>query len=338
MPFKRLLFSSEKSILVFILFFLILQRGQAQSDAVHLHWNTPTIDELGETRLSFDGAHYFSATTKLPFYEITLKNSGDYSITLSDLQFETVPREELRSIHEKIASEPAVTTTKVTDRRKNGTLVTIVPFRINPTTKATERLVSFQINTSRIASAASNNVSRVYAPTSVLATGDWYKIGVTSDGIYKISYDYLVKAGITASPVSLQALRLFGNGGGMVPLLNATARPDDLQENAIQVVDANNNGTFDANDYFLFYGQSPDRWTYNLSEKKYNHIKHHFTDTTYYFITVDLPGNGKRIQTTSSLSSDPSDISVNTYTDYAFHEEDNLNSLPERIKFRLSSS
>ena len=131
---------------------------------------------------------------------------------------------------------------------------------------------------------------------SVLASGSWYKIAVQEDGVYKISYSNLSDLGVNTSNLSCSRIRIFGNGGGMLPNLNSDFRHDGLQENAILVVDNNTNGIFESNDYILFYGQSADRWGYNEIDSRYHHQKNLFSRKTYYFITADLGSGGKRIQ------------------------------------------
>ena len=154
---------------------------------------------------------------------------------------------------------------------------------------------------------------------SVLASGSWYKIAVQEDGVYKISYSNLSDLGVNTSNLSCSRIRIFGNGGGMLPNLNSDFRHDGLQENAILVVDNNTNGIFESNDYILFYGQSTDRWSYNETDSRYHHQKNLFSRKTYYFITADLGSGGKRIQ---SKNAQNFDVVVNEFDDYIFHEED----------------
>ena len=154
---------------------------------------------------------------------------------------------------------------------------------------------------------------------SVLASGNWYKVSVQQDGVYKISHSNLSDLGINTSNLSCSDIRIFGNGGGMLPKLNSDFRHDGLQENAIKVVDNNSNGIFESGDYILFYGQSPDRWNYNETDSRYHHQKNLFSRKTYYFITTDLAGGGKRIVSTNTQNFD---VSVTEFDDYAFHEQD----------------
>ena len=87
---------------------------------------------------------------------------------------------------------------------------------------------------------------------SVLATGNWYKLGVNADGVYKINHSFLKKMGIDPSKIDPRNIKVFGNPGGMLPQKNSIERVQDLQENAILVI-GESDGKFDKNDYILFY-------------------------------------------------------------------------------------
>ncbi|MCS7028538.1 MAG: type IX secretion system sortase PorU [Bacteroidia bacterium] len=160
--------------------------------------------------------------------------------------------------------------------------------------------------------------ARTYANNSVLASGYWAKIGVTKSGIYKLTYNDLQSLGFPVNSINPKQIRIFGNGGTMLPTLANTTPPDDLKENPIIVVGENDN-VFNPDDYILFYGQSPHELLHGTSQ-----ITHRFniySDTTFYFITVDIPGNGLRIPTSAPISA-PATHNYNTYNAYAFFEKD----------------
>ena len=177
-----------------------------------------------------------------------------------------------------------------------------------------------QKNTDSVGSKASN--SKKYAANSVLKSGNWYKIGLKNTGIYKITYNDLVAMGINPPNINPKNIRIYGNGGGMLPEANSSFRFDDLHENAI-FVSGEDDGTFDTKDYILFYGQSPNTWKYNPQTSRFEHSLNIYSDYTYYFITTDL-GEGKRIESLSS-SELPATETVTQFNDYAFHEQDNIN-------------
>ena len=120
----------------------------------------------------------------------------------------------------------------------------------------------------------------------VLVNGKWFKIKISSDGIYRISYDDLLAMGMDVNNIDPQNLRIYGNGGGMLPESNSDIKYDDLNENAI-MVEGESDGHFDVGDCILFYGQSPDVWKFDELTQKYSHVKHAYSDYTYYFITAD---------------------------------------------------
>ncbi len=160
-----------------------------------------------------------------------------------------------------------------------------------------------------------------FAPSSVLADGNWYKIATTTDGVYKLTYQNLIDLGLP-QPIKSSDFRLYGNGGAMLPEANAAFRYDDLIENAVFINDQGD-GYLNPGDYILFYGQSPTKWNYNQTDSTFKHIKNLYSDTTYYFVTMKS-GSPKRIAPYPVISSVP-DITVNASDYYGAHELDSLN-------------
>lgn len=162
---------------------------------------------------------------------------------------------------------------------------------------------------------------RTYRSASVLSSGVWYKIGVSEEGVYRIDVPLLNSLGITGSIPSGQ-VRLFGNGGDMLPETNAALPPDDLQENAIMVVDGGD-GVLNGSDYILFYAQGPNHWIKDSLNKRFIHRKNLYSDQAFYFITIG--GAGLRIPTAAQLPGAPG--SVTSFSERYFHELDTVNFL-----------
>ncbi|MEK6615433.1 MAG: hypothetical protein AABZ32_04880, partial [Bacteroidota bacterium] len=182
--------------------------------------------------------------------------------------------------------------------------IQFIPIRKNNATGKYEKLVSFSLQINPVDNP--NKIiyaQRTYAANSVLATGNWYKVSVMADGIYKMDYAFLKNLGLDVDSITPQNIRIYGNGGGQLPFANSGFRYDDLQENAIAVV-GESDGKFDPADYILFYGQSQHRWKYNSADNKFHHTLNVYSDTTYYFITTEV-GAGKRISTQSSSALSP---------------------------------
>ena len=166
------------------------------------------------------------------------------------------------------------------------------------------------------------NAQRVYTPNSVLATGNWYKIGVKQEGMYKVDVAMLSTLGLGTANLASSAIRLFGNGGGMLDENNAKPRTDDLFENPIEVVDGGD-GLFNGSDYFIFYAPGPHRWEKDSASQSFVHRKNLYTDTSFYYINIS--GTGKRIPLipTTALPT----ISVNSFNERYFYENDLVNLL-----------
>src|SRR5688572_24001483 len=94
------------------------------------------------------------------------------------------------------------------------------------------------------------------AQQSVLRSGTWVKFSVDSRGVYKIDAELLKKAGLDPSNVNPKKIRIFGQGGGMLPQPNAIDRPYDLVENAI-FISGEGDGKFDNNDQVIFFAEGP---------------------------------------------------------------------------------
>lgn len=134
------------------------------------------------------------------------------------------------------------------------------------------------------------------ATPSKLAQGTWYRLAVAQDGIYRIDRSQLQQMGVDVTTLDPRRLQLYGRPGGMLPQANSIARPDDLPEMAIVVV-GEADGTMDAADYVLFYGQSPHRVFHDGSSNRLRQENHLYGDSSYYYLTVG-ESPGKRIAST----------------------------------------
>lgn len=157
---------------------------------------------------------------------------------------------------------------------------------------------------------------------SVLATGTWYKIAVRNTGIHQITYDDLVALGMDPGSILPSNIRVYGNGGGMLPEMNSKPRVSDLRENPVMVFDGND-GAFNPGDYVLFYGEAADKVKFNTDTKLFEHEKNIYSDVAYYFVNTDL-GPGKRIGSLPSTTL-PANSYSNRFSDFAFHDVDAKN-------------
>jgi hypothetical protein len=162
---------------------------------------------------------------------------------------------------------------------------------------------------------------RSYKSASVLAAGNWYKISVQAEGVYKVDLPLLSSLGISGSIPSAQ-IRVFAGSNGILPEANSESRIDDLEEVAIQVEDGGD-GQLNGSDYFLFYSEGPDKWKKDSANKRFSHQKNLYSDKAFYFIAIG--GNGKRIATQTSTPN--AALTISTFDECYFHELDSVNFL-----------
>ena len=174
----------------------------------------------------------------------------------------------------------------------------------------------FLVNASLIA-------QRNYAPNSVLANGNWYKIGVLKEGVYKVDINLLTSLGISTGNLTSASIRLYGNGGEMLPENNSQPRIDDLYENAIEMNDGGD-GIFNGTDFFLFYSYGTQKWIKDSANLAFTYQKNLFSDTAYYFISIG--GVGKRVSLSTQILSQ-TNVTVTSFNERYHYENDLINHL-----------
>lgn len=209
------------------------------------------------------------------------------------------------------------------ERKKPFALVRIPVYSLDKATSQLKRITGFTLSYSeKPVNAALKPAAKGTAAPSPLAAGNWYKIAVTESGLYKIDYDFVTsKLGVNAASFSTANIRVFGNGGHMLPENNALPYNENLTENAIWVNDGGD-GVFNPGDYIVFYAQGPTAWTADASINGFRHEKNLYDDKSYYFLNFDQ-GAGKRITGQGSVGS--ANVFVTSFNDYAVHEEDLFN-------------
>lgn len=159
-----------------------------------------------------------------------------------------------------------------------------------------------------------------YSSSSVLSSGQWFKIAVVKDGIYRIDYSKLKQIGLLNPSIP----RIFANNFGQLSYYNDDPCPDDLREVAINIV-TGPDGIFNEGDYILFYGQGTQRFKFNPLTGNYDYIKHNYCDTAFYFLSSGMQ-EGKKILSGDEPAGPPNYFS--SQSDVLFvHEQDNENLL-----------
>ena len=152
---------------------------------------------------------------------------------------------------------------------------------------------------------------------SVMRNGDWYQFFVEESGIHKIDKNFLENLGVNTQSIDPGNIKIFGHGGQMLSMENTDDFLIDPQENSIKII-GEEDGSFDANDYILFYASGPNGYN---SESNTN--LNLYTDRISYFLCIG-PENGLRVNDLVEPEGESS-ISIDYYTNYQFYENDNYN-------------
>ena len=165
-----------------------------------------------------------------------------------------------------------------------------------------------------VSAAAQTNDGRRYTSQSVLATGKWVKISVDHSGIYSLSYEDIKAMGIEP-----QNVRIYGYGGGLLSEDFSTPYIDDLPEVAIDIRKGAD-GIFNEGDHILFYAQANILWRYNSEKGTFSHIRNHYSDLGYYFVT-SKSGSAKQIPTMPEESGTVVST-ITSFNDYLLQESE----------------
>lgn len=168
----------------------------------------------------------------------------------------------------------------------------------------------------------SSKTAKINVSNSVLANGKWVRFETPEEGIYRITRSQLSNFGIDPNTVDPRTIKIYNNGGKVLPELQTAPRPIDLVENAILVI-GEEDGRFDQNDYILFYGRGTNFFDYDTDGRTIKRFKHPYSNQNYYWITSG-GSNGKRMDKKSSLSQTPDYYQTSTVA-FAFKEDDKIN-------------
>ncbi len=251
----------------------------------------------------------------------------DYQI--NNVKFSTISSSELPHVRTEDLPgglEPAFSLTRARDNslgvirinpifRENGQIKKVLSFTLN-----------YRLGSSPggpVAERSQNLANKATRENSVLAQGTWFKFRIDTTGIFRIDRALLQEIGLSTAGLDPRNIRIYGNGGRMLPQENDAFRYDDLEENSI-FISGEEDGSFDESDYILFYGQGPESWKIdpgNFFDSE--HRTNLYTDHAYYFITADQ-GPGRRIRPLAPLEQG-ANVILSSFQDYALHELETTN-------------
>jgi len=178
------------------------------------------------------------------------------------------------------------------------------------------------------------SISFAQTSNSVLATGTWYKFAIDTTGVFKIDRGFLQQLGVPLNGLNPKKIHIYGNGGQQLPVLNSDFRYGNLQENAIYIAGENDN-SFDANDYILFYAKGPHNWQLDPANAVANHRHNPYTDEAYYFLSVD-ENDGKRIQSKAAVAATAT-APITLFDEFTYVEKDERNLFAAGVQWFFAS-
>ena len=314
---------SMKKNFVVILFFASFFSFTQQKN-FKISWKGNKVLETTYSKIeipSFDKNHFsYDSDNGLIFFsewkETGIINSENATIT--DIVYEQISKSDLKDLNlETIPTSPKFNLTNTNARGNKSVYFEISPIvkENNSFKKITSFVLNYNLGSNNRTTTNSNRFSTI--TNSVLSSGDWYRFYIDTTGVFKITKSFLSQLGVNTNSVNPRTVKVYGNGGNMLPLSNSVDYPIDLIENAIQFV-GEEDGSFDSEDYILFYAQGPQGFT-----EESNTNLNIYTDKTYYYINVSN-GNGKRIQDINQPDAD-ANIIIDTFQDYKFYEVDEKN-------------
>ena len=195
---------------------------------------------------------------------------------------------------------------------------------IRKTASAYERLISFEAVVTFRPSAQASPRGQEFKEISQLQSGRIYKINVPADGIFKLDHAFLsahIEGGVGS--VNPDAVHLLSNGGGPLAEAIMGERIDDVEEVAMMPFGMND-GSIDPGDYFLFYGEGPDKWDYRASDQRFHMTRNIYADHNSYFIKIG--GTDARRIATIPSATNPERI-ISEFNAYVRFEDDRVNLL-----------
>lgn len=195
----------------------------------------------------------------------------------------------------------------------------VCPIRRNPENGNVEVLKSFDYNVINSEALPSKLVKKTYVSNSVLSSGTIFRLSTVNKGIHRIAYTDLLTYGINPSAINPANIHLYGNGSRMIPESNSSFYYDDLCEIALTII-GGDDGSFDQNDYILFYAEPMVYWKY--SSGSLHHERNLYAEKNFFYLKVD-DSPGLRINTLSNEGT--ANFQTSVFQDYGLHETEQFN-------------
>jgi hypothetical protein len=194
-------------------------------------------------------------------------------------------------------------------------------FRFDSSREVFERLIRVEWAVGAAVTASLRQTrEREWPADGPLERSNLFRLSIATNGIYRIDRSWMLAAGLNPDTLDPRRVRIWGNGGEMLPMENSDVRPLGVELSAIYF-EGEDDGLWDTDDALYFFGQGPDSWTPGITERNWKHEKHTYSDSAWYFLEVngELAGADGRIQS-GAVVPNIADTIVSTYWNRSFHE------------------
>lgn len=308
-----------KKVLLVLCFFSFYFVFSQESTNVKINWDSTADYKLDEITLKFpqfnQENYNLDFSNKHILFRKIIPVTLNSSLRILNVNFETISESELYDLDKSLISDNIQAKLEIVNARNEILgLISLNPIIKDGTTY--KKVISFTYNIENQNRPVSTQNNTFSVSNSVLSTGDWFRFYVEKSGVYKISKSFLQSLGFNVN-VDPRNIKIFGNGGRMLPLNNSTIYPYDLEENAIQFV-GEEDGFFDNSDYILFYAEGVDTW----NDESLTSVNL-FADKSHYYVTYSN-SLGKRIQENQQPAGTPN-ITFSQFDDTLIYEKDLVN-------------
>ncbi len=315
----------RKILLAYLSLIPFASFAQIKGDAV-IEWTDKKEMSFGDSKVVipyFSGNNFhYDTSQKALLYTFKINETVNFtegSVTITNSTYETISSSQLGDLDPENIPKTLNAIFKINvSRDNNEAFVYLSPIIKDEFGFKRIKSFSYEIENNNSKTLKLNkNTSTNSIINSVLSNGNWFQFFVEKSGVYKITKGFLQQAGIDLNTLDPRKIKIYGNGGRMLPLSNAIFYPNDLTENAIQI-SGEADGVFNNEDFILFYAEGVDIW----NPESLTNINLYDTKS-YYYITVQ--GNeGKRIAPMTQPSAG-STLNVTAFDDHQFHEVDLTN-------------
>ena len=311
-----------KKIFIYLMFFLfgiVYSQNEKSISLVWSHSSQYLSDDAFFKFPQFDDKYFdLDIPSRAVTFKFSFKSQGlidKKSLRVFNVKYESVQADFLQNLDvSKIPNILEYSIESVQAKDEFYSLLKLSPI-INDK-GVFKKVITFQFNYSYDNYSKISSSNNRLVTNSVLSSGTWHRFYVEKSGIYKLSKSFLQSLGVNVSG-DPRNIKIYGNGGRMLPLLNSTFYPNDLVENAVKFV-GEDDGVFNDADYILFYAEGIDTWnTESLTNVNL------YSDKSYFYVTTSS-GLGKRVVSAIEPSGAPS-FNFTNYNDVIVYETDLVN-------------